>query len=181
MNIPTSNSSASSTGTESHHPYYEEETTSIQAVTPAPLSPFRTQKTLVLEPGAEIASHLCLKTGRPTKQQITLALRNPWKPGTWFASREKVRIGLSRQSLENFRLTRAIAWSFMILGIAMMSVSFSYGIFALVPGILLSLAGLMIRAAFPVWCSKKVENVLIIQGCGEGFLRQYPAKPEEAV
>ena len=162
-------------GKTERHPYYEGETSPI-SVPRISQTAFRIRNSLIVEPGGEIATHLCVKTGRPSRHELVLALRSPWNPVSWFAPFGKIRVGLCRRSLENYRVTRAIAWFLIVTGCAALGAGFVFGASITFGGVLLALTGALIRAAFPIWSLSDSEEALIIRGCGENFLCQYPTK-----
>ncbi|MDF1813086.1 MAG: hypothetical protein P1V20_12880 [Verrucomicrobiales bacterium] len=159
------------------HPYHEGETIPFAAPAKQPMT-YRNAKTLVLENGAQIASHICLKTGNPVGSHIKTAVRNPLNPGTWFKATDTAIIGLSKKEVERFHDRLTSAHSMIILGALLVPTGYVTGLIVTILGVITLLSGLVLRAIFPIWTfSSPKSDRIVIHGCGEAFLDLFPAEP----
>ncbi|MDF1816211.1 MAG: hypothetical protein P1V20_28685 [Verrucomicrobiales bacterium] len=134
---------------------------------------YRSGKDLVLANGAVLPDNACIKTGKAPQRVLAVSLRNPLKPSTWFTHTPKTMVGLSKAALETYRITQAISFSLTGLGLVMIPVGVFSGFTTAAFGLLLCLAGLVIRAMFPVWSVSQSEEIKTIKGCGEEYRKHF--------
>lgn len=136
---------------------------------------YREGNDLVLVNGANLTPHICIKSGKPVKSTIEVGLQSPFQPKTWFKS-EKVSVGLNRQHLEKHRINQALAITLISLGAVMIPVGILSGVATLFVGLVVCLAGLVVRSLSPVWCQSRSENSVTVKGCGENYLKHFSTK-----
>ena len=139
----------------------------------------RNGDSLILEGNPAIPTDLCLKSGRPATNTLTVSLRNPRNPMTWFGKRPKIEIGLCRKHYENHSVALALTWSLMAVGAILLVVSvltFSF-LSALVGLAAIGISGIF-RAASPVTLVDATDSFATIDGVAEPVLSQFPSYEE---
>jgi hypothetical protein len=149
----------------SSHQYGYDETIEL----PQCPNAYREGKNLVLENGAELISNRCVKSGRRVKKKVKVSPFNPLVPTSWFRSRTKVNIGLSRRQFECFLILKTLAWSLLGLGAVMIGLDLFAGGNTMIAGGVLLTGGTILRTFYPVWIDSRGDCV-VVHGCGESFL-----------
>jgi hypothetical protein len=161
------------------NPYYEAESQKPQVPHTQPMI-YRKGRDLILCQGYSLQSNVCIKTGHMPQKVLSVTLRNPFKPGSWFGSGQKMMIGLDKKSFESFRLIQTVYTCFLGLGMVVMVVGvisglthFLSGLMTVFFGLLIVIAGLVVRSLFPIWSPSAKENSITIRGCGENYLKHF--------
>lgn len=160
-------------GASSHHPYFEGDTSAVQPPVMQPAA-YRRANLLILENKAEIASNICLKSGHPVSTKLTINLRDPFNPGSWYGETEKAVIGLDPANTTRFRIVRATAWSLISLGTLLFAAGMIWGWFVGVLGLIAFAGGSALRASNPVSGVRRDDGTIEVRGCGEPFLDLFP-------
>lgn len=160
-------------GASPHHPYFEGDTSGVPAPVVQPAA-HRRANLLILENKAEIASNICLKSGHPVSTKLTINLRDPLNPGSWYGETEKAVIGLDPSNTTRFRVTTAMAWGLITMGALLFVAGMIWGWLVGVLGLLALGGGSALRASAPVSGVMRDDGTIEIRGCGEPFLDLFP-------
>ena len=155
-----------------NQPSFDELTSGTQPENePQPVEPaiYRKGKDLVLVGGAALPSNVCIKSGTNPNAVISVGIHNPFKPQTWFGGHKAV-IGLDRASQEKYRLQQTTAFALIGLGALMLPLGIFSGIATAIAGLILLIAGFVVRSLIPVWSLKSEKDSIVIRGCGEAYL-----------
>ena len=124
---------------------------------------------------ATVPTEVCVRCGRPSEKVISMAIRKPLNPLTWYTRQTSVEIGLCKKHVDDRRVGVALTFSLLLLGLVFLIagiVTFSIGMIAF--GLVAAIISGYFRARVPVYRSKPEGWILQIEGAGEGFLRQLP-------
>ena len=108
MNTNFHNTQPPSDSRSVQHPYHEGASAPLPAPKNQPVT-CRDGRALLLVNGAEIASHICLKSGHPVHMHIKTSIRSPFNPVSWFRAADTAIIGLSRKELKKYKRNFSIA------------------------------------------------------------------------
>ena len=134
---------------------------------------YRDGMRLVIENEARIPTRICIKSGRPTYSELTIRLRQPRSPRTWFGKAPSIEVGLSRRHYDNHNVAVTLTWSVLAVGL----IVFVAGILSLSPltiavGAVSAAGAGIFRASSPVTLAHAEENKIVIDGCSRRFLDQ---------
>lgn len=126
---------------------------------------------LVLERGAGLPTRICVRSGRPAYRVVSVGLRDPLDPLSWYGKRPSVEVGLSRRQWENHAVAVAMTWSFLALGLLLLVTGFfaSSLVSAGIGLFTMTLSGLF-RAYSPITGRRLDEERVLVRGAAENFL-----------
>lgn len=136
---------------------------------------YRQGDALFLEEGAELPTERCICCGRKSVKTVSMFLRTPAKPATWFGKTKKVEFGVCPKHKESRAMGVALTYSALAVGILILVVgAISLNIGTIVVGLLaMSISGVF-RARMPVYTvDPKVEPVEI-KGHSPSYLDLVP-------
>ncbi|MDF1812984.1 MAG: hypothetical protein P1V20_12240 [Verrucomicrobiales bacterium] len=150
----------------------------VEVSPPVQAAIVRRGKDLVLIGNATLSSQICIKSGKAPNSVISVGIRSPFKPQSWFGGHKAV-IGLDRSNQEKFRIQQTVAFALIGLGALMIPVGFFSGITTSIAGLVLLLAGFVCRSVIPVWSPQQAEGEMVVRGCGESYLAHFPESGNE--
>ena len=130
-------------------------------------------KYVIVENGATIPVHACVKCGRPAKTAVSTGLRQPSNPLTWFGKRPRMDVGLCKQHHENHSVAVALTWSFVGVGaILVVAGALTLSIASIVLGLVAITVSGIFRASSPVTSADATEDHASIAGTCESYRKQ---------
>ena len=132
-------------------------------------------KTLCVPEGAALPTEWCVRSGRPSEKVVTISVRNPRNPKTWFTRQTKIDVGLCKKHLEDYRVAVALTFSMLGLGALLLVVGLiNLNIITILVGLIATGISGFFRARNPVYRSEPEGWVLKLKGAGEKFLSHLP-------
>ena len=134
---------------------------------------YKEGKLVIVENGATIPVHACVKCGRAAKTAVSTGLRHTSNPLTWFGKRPRMDVGLCKKHHENHSVAVALTWSFVGVG-AILTVAGAVTLS--ITSIVLGLAAITIsgifRASSPVTSADAKGDRASIAGTCESYRKQ---------
>ncbi len=145
---------------------------------PAPVV-YRCGGLLVVEDGAALPQHLCVRCGFAAQKSWTVHPRNPRDPRTWFGHRDGLEVGLCRKHREDHTVAVASTWSMLTLGLFLTTVgAVTLSVATILVGLFAAALSGIFRAGSPLSLVKADGVKRVLAGSRPRYLDQFKEAPE---
>lgn len=134
---------------------------------------YKSGKLVIVENGAAIPTHACVKCGRAAKRSVSTGLRHTSNPLTWFGKRPRMGVGLCKQHHENHSVAVALTWSFIGVGaVLLVAGAATLSVASILLGLVAITVSGIFRASSPVTSADATEDYASIAGTCESYRKQ---------
>lgn len=134
---------------------------------------YKNGKFVVVENGAVIPTHSCVKCGRAAKKSVSTGLRHTSNPLTWFGKRPRMDVGLCKRHHENHSVAVALTWSFIGVGAVLLVAGvLAFSIASMILGFVAITVSGIFRASSPVTSADATADYASIAGTCESYRKR---------